>query len=132
MNWGKIVGIILAIIFILLYISTIQNSYYEGIQQINSFSNVSNDLKFSLVSFNKSSLIVNVKNPLNISIIICNISGKYLYLSKSKVILPYSNENLTLIITNFSGFVSNINAKNETIIIKIKILDTVISEETTL
>ncbi|QIW24663.1 hypothetical protein EWF20_11315 [Sulfolobus sp. S-194] len=132
MNWGKIVGIILAIAFILLYISNIQNSYYEGIQQINSFSNVSNNLKFSIVSFNKSTLTINVKNPLNISIIICNISGKYLYLSKNKIILPYSSENFTLIITNFSGFVNNVNAKNETIIVKIKILDTVISEETTL
>ncbi|BFH72136.1 hypothetical protein SJAV_00800 [Sulfurisphaera javensis] len=132
MNWGKIIGIVLAILFIILYFPTLQSSFQNGVSQINSLSNITNNLKVSIISFNKSELIINVKNPLNVSIIICNVSGEYIYLNKIAVVPPHMSENVTLIITNFSNLVNNINNKNETITIKLRILETTVIEATTL
>jgi len=131
-NWGKILGIILAILFILISYQTIQHDYYLGIQQIRSFTNLQNNLKISIVSFNKTNIILSVENPLNISITIYNISGDYVYLQKPYIIPPHDSKEIILIVTNYSNLINNISNKTETLTISLGILNTTIDEVETL
>lgn len=132
MNWGKIIGLVLATVFILLNYQIIQNAYQNGIPQVHSLMSSTSNLNFSIISFNQSNIDIKVKNPLNVSIIICNITGEYIYLNKIVIIPPNSSKELILFITNFSSLVNNINNKNETIFITVNILNTTITEVTSI
>ena len=131
-NWGKIFGIIFAILFIFISFQTIKHDYYLGIQQIKSFTNVQNDLKISIVSFNKTNIVLNVNNPLNLSITIYNITGKYVYLKKPYIVPPHNSKDIILIVTNYSELINNISNNTETLTISLGILNTTINEVETL
>lgn len=132
MNWGKVVGILLALLYIFLSFNALQSDYYLAVQQIKSFIGLQNNLKISVVSFNSSTIILKAENPLNVSIIVYNITGDYIYLEKSYVIPPQGSENLALKVTNYNALINKINKNEETITISLRILNTTINEVETL
>jgi len=131
-NWGKVVGILLALLYIFLSFNALQSDYYLAVQQIKSFIGLQNNLKISVVSFNSSTIILKAENPLNVSIIVYNITGDYIYLEKSYVIPPQGSENLALKVTNYNALINKINKNEETITISLRILNTTINEVETL
>ena len=131
-NWGKLVGILLAILFIYFSFHTLQTDYYLAIQQIRDLTSAQNNLVISTVSSNKTNIVLNVKNPLNISVIIYNITGDYVYLQKPYIIPPHSSKNVVLIVTNYLGLANNIKNNSESLTISLRILNTTISEVETL
>jgi len=131
-NWGKIFGIIFAILFIFISFQTIKHDFYLGIQQIKSFTNAQNNLEISIVSFNKTNIVLSVNNPLNLSITIYNITGNYVYLQKPYIIPPHDSKDIILIVTNYSGLINNVSDKTETLTISLGILNTTIDEVETL
>mgnify|MGYP001772512441 CR=1 FL=1 len=110
----------------------LQADYYLAIQQIRYLTSAQNNLKVSFVSSNKTNIVLNVKNPLNVSVTIYNITGDYVYLQKPYVIPPNSNKNVVLIVTNFLGLANNVKNNNESLTISLRILNTTISEVETL
>lgn len=132
MNWGKVVGILFALLYIFLSFNALQTDFYSAVQQIKSFIGLQDNLRFSVVSSNSSTIILKVENPLNVSIIVYNITGDYVYLEKSYVIPPQGSENLVLKVTNYNALINKINKNEETITISLRILNTTIDEVETL
>lgn len=132
MNWGKIFGVIFAILFIFISFQTIKHDFYLGIQQIKSFTNAQNNLEISIVSLNKTNIVLSAINPLNLSITIYNITGNYVYLQKPYIIPPHDSKDIVLIVTNYSGLINNVSNKTETLTISLGILNTTIDEVQTL
>lgn len=125
MNLGKVIGVIAAIVFIIFYLSAIQHYITDGIHQLNSFKDLSS-VNFRIVYSNASELVINVNNPLQVPIYICNVSGQYIYLPSAVKIPPLSSSNVTLRITNYSGLYNNIKENNETISVTVRVENTTI------
>jgi len=125
MNLGKVIGTIAAVLFIILYLSTIQHYITDGISQLNSFNNLSS-VNFAIVYSNTSELVIKANNPLQVPIYICNVSGQYIYLPSPVKIPPLSSSNITLRITNYSNLYNNIKENKETISVTVRVENTTI------
>lgn len=126
MNWGKILGLVGALIFILIYLNYITITFHYGILQVENLR-LLKSLNVSIVGANSSAIIVRINNPLNVSVTVCNISGKYLVFGKPIVIPPQTSKNITIGITNYQALVNQIKNNDEYISIKLKIQNTTIT-----
>ncbi|PVU74982.1 hypothetical protein DDW11_04575 [Sulfolobus sp. SCGC AB-777_G06] len=126
MNWGKILGMVGALAFILIYLNYITLTFHYGILQVENLKLLKN-LNVSIAEVNSSAIIVRVNNPLNVSVIVCNIIGKYIVFGKPIVIPPQTTKNVTIQITNYQSLVNQIDNNDEYILIKLKIENTTLT-----
>jgi hypothetical protein len=126
MNWGKILGMVGALAFILIYLNYITLTFHYGILQVENLRLLKN-LNVSIVGANSSAIIVRMNNPLNVSVTVCNISGKYIVFGKPIVIPPQTTKNITIMITNYQSLVNQIDNNDEYILIKLKIENTTLT-----
>jgi len=126
MNWGKILGMVGALAFILIYLNYITLTFHYGILQVENLRLLKN-LNVSIVGANSSAIIVRMNNPLNVSVTVCNISGKYIVFGKPIVIPPQTTKNITIKITNYQSLVNQIDNNDEYILIKLKIENTTLT-----
>lgn len=132
MNWGKFLGIVLAVAFILVFIPNIEILFNYGTQQVSSLYNLQDSISASIISANSSYIVLQIKNPLNVSVDIINISGQYIYSLKPYTIPPHGSENITLKITDYSNFINNVNNNSEVLKVNLRILNTTLTEVQTL
>jgi hypothetical protein len=62
MNWGKILGMVGALAFILIYLNYITLTFHYGILQVENLRLLKN-LNVSIVGANSSAIIVRMNNP---------------------------------------------------------------------
>ncbi|BCU71454.1 hypothetical protein [Stygiolobus caldivivus] len=125
MNWGKIFGLIGAIILILIFFNNLRIELHYAVLQVSYFESFKN-LNVSIINANASDIVVKVTNPLNVPVTICNITGKYLAFYRPVIVPPLSEKNITIGITNYTALFSSISNKNEEIIVKLRIENTTI------
>ena len=126
MNWGKVLGLVGALAFVFAFFNTFHIIVKDSLHQFNQLKNLGN-LNITIVSFTESYLVVNVKNPLNVAVTICNVSGDYLVFHGPVTIPPLGDRNVTIVVTNYSGLLNKVRSNSEIISVKLRIENTTIT-----
>ncbi|MCI2413682.1 MAG: hypothetical protein MPF33_00285 [Candidatus Aramenus sp.] len=111
MDLGKGLGLLAfaVIVIVNLYFLNVSQIFNQGVYQImNLRTSLENPgLKFY---FSDNDVTVCVQNPDNFTITIYNITGNYMYLPKSIVVYPHSEENVTPVITDYQAFAKEVSS----------------------
>ncbi|AHC52548.1 hypothetical protein SUSAZ_07860 [Sulfolobus acidocaldarius SUSAZ] len=126
MNYGKIAGLIAAIIFIIAMFFQIQGSVNNGIAQIEEYRNMlsSSSLSYSIKIVSDNQLDLTVHNPFNLTMIIQNVTGQYIKFEHEVTIMPNTNGTFSIYITNSEGFLNNVENQNENVTIYMRLANT--------
>ncbi|AAY80970.1 hypothetical protein [Sulfolobus acidocaldarius] len=126
MNYGKIAGLIAAVIFIITMFFQIQGSINNGVAQIQEYRSMlsSSSLSYSVKIISYNELNLTVHNPFNLTMIIQNVTGQYMKFEHEVAIMPNTNRTFTIYITNSEGFLHNVENQNENVTIYMRLANT--------